>query len=62
MSECLPDENLSLILDLPNSPQQLHTLRLIETNNHLPPPSLLSLASLDKDHPQATQLLLVPLL
>lgn len=59
MQEGLPEDNYSLILDLP--PQQPEPrLRLIETNNHLPVPSLLSLASLDKPHPVTEPLLSTP--
>ncbi len=59
MSKChFPQDNYTIILDLP-SIQHHQTLRLIETDNHLPCPSLLSLTYLDKPSQQPTRPLLL---
>lgn len=49
MSAChFPHDNYTIILDVPSISHINNSLRLIETNNHLPDPSLMSLAFLDK--------------
>lgn len=49
MSAChFPHDNYTVILDVPSISHINNSLRLIETNNHLPDPSLMSLAFLDK--------------
>lgn len=58
MSKChFPQDNYTIILDFP-SIQNHQTLRLIETDNHLPSPSPLSLTYLDKPEQQPTRPLL----
>jgi hypothetical protein len=59
MSKChFPQDNFTIILDLPSISHI--QLRLIETNNHLPPPSFASLTCLALPQP-STRLLNDPL-
>ena len=59
MSKChFPQDNFTIILDLPSISHI--QMRLIETNNHLPPPSFTSLTCLALPQP-STHLLNDPL-
>ena len=58
MSKChFPQDNYTVILDPPQISHLANTLRLIETNNNLPDPSILSLNCLDHPQQPSTNLL-----
>lgn len=53
MSSChFPQDNYTIILDMPSISNINHTLRLIETHQHIPPNSMLSFSCFDKQAEQ----------